>query len=314
MSIKLIYHTDTSINGGISPFDEAIHQISNNEELLIACPYIDISYVKPFLYKCNKWRIVSDVEAWLSAFQGKSREQIINFIVENKSQIHHFNNLHAKVILGNHLCLVGSANLTKMGITERVEMSILLDDNENFKEIQRWFENLWTESEEIDVTELENYVQEVTIIQSPSEKPSKSLTSKTPIIKAKIHNFDNKEDENTSEIPKPNNSDSLEKNYRDKDFNERFWNLIKEAEVLWSRRIDEYIKENGDQEFFATLGAGIYVFHLPFRHRVPKRKLILHAPPAAYGKALHCWDIAEEVVSFLQSKGVSCFYYPGTAD
>jgi|GEM_PF-2731561 hypothetical protein len=39
MSSKLIYHTNESINGGLSPFDEAIHQVSNSKELLIACPY-----------------------------------------------------------------------------------------------------------------------------------------------------------------------------------------------------------------------------------------------------------------------------------
>jgi hypothetical protein len=101
MSIKLIYHTNTSINGGVSPFDEAIHQVSSSEELLIACPYIDIGYVEPFLYKCKNWRIVSDIEAWLSAFQGKSRDKIAKFLIENKSKVHHYyKNLHAKVIIG----------------------------------------------------------------------------------------------------------------------------------------------------------------------------------------------------------------------
>lgn len=54
MSSKLIYHTKESINGGFSPFDEAIHEVSNSKELLIACPYIDVSYIKTFLHKPGK--------------------------------------------------------------------------------------------------------------------------------------------------------------------------------------------------------------------------------------------------------------------
>jgi hypothetical protein len=49
----------------------------------------------------------------------------------------------------------------------------------------------------------------------------------------------------------------------------------------------------------------------PPRHKIIKRKQILSAPP---GTALHYRHIAEEVVNFLHSKGVDCFYTPGIAD
>ncbi|MBX9255004.1 hypothetical protein H1Q63_13820 [Desmonostoc muscorum CCALA 125] len=315
MSIKLIYHTDTSINGGISPFDQAIHQVSNSEELLIACPYIDISYVEPFLHKCKKWHIVSDIEAWLSAFQGQSRENIIHFIVENKLNIHHYKNLHAKVIVGKHLGLVGSANFTKMGILERVEMSILIEEKENIKELMIWFDKLWNESAEIDIKELKDYAQELVRIQYLHKNPNKALTSKSPTIKAKMRNYDNTDNENSYEDHSQNDSLSIESRvYRNQDFDKNFWNIVKEAEELWSRKVDEFINNDDDSSFFHTLGAAIFVFHLPPRHRNPKIKQILKPPHTAYGKALHYSNIAREVVIFLKSKGIDCFYNPGRDD
>lgn len=186
MSSKLIYHTNESINGGFSPFDEAIHQMSNSKELLIACPYIDVSYIKPFLRNQLNWRIISDVEAWLNAFQDKAREDIINFIIGNKDKIHHYRNLHAKVILGDYLCLVGSANLTAMGITQRAEMSILLDESNHINEIREWFEHSWSSSGEINIPELKDYIKRNTTITPRIEKQDSYLNSDAPIIKSKM--------------------------------------------------------------------------------------------------------------------------------
>lgn len=317
MNIKFIYHTDTSISGGVSPFDEAIHQVSSSEELVIACPYIDIDYIEPFLNKCKNWRIVSDIEAWLSAFQGKSRERIINFIMENKFQIHHYKNLHAKVILGEHSCLVGSANFTRMGVTERVEMSILLDEKEHINEIRIWFEKLWVESGEIDLLELQKYAKVNNDIQLTDDSTNSCIKSIAPVIKAKTrHELETQKlSKDIAKERKQNPSIPSERRaYRDKDFDGKFWNIVEEAKVLWSRKVDEHIKKNGDQGFFATLGAGIYIFYLPPRHKIPKRKEILSPPPAAYGKALHYMSIANEVVKFIRSKGIDCFYDPGRDD
>ncbi|MBC6435915.1 hypothetical protein FM036_43055 [Nostoc sp. HG1] len=186
MNNKLIYHTEASINGGISPFDEAIREVSNSKELLIACPYIDLSYVKPFLHEQVNWRIISDVEAWLSLLQGKAREDIIKFFIKNTSKIHHYKNLHAKVFLGDHLCLIGSANLTRMGISQRAEMSILLDESNKINEIRQWFENSWSSSSEVNIANLKDYVQKTTIITPMPEDESIYLNSDAPIIKSKI--------------------------------------------------------------------------------------------------------------------------------
>ncbi|MDZ7969827.1 MAG: phospholipase D-like domain-containing protein [Nostoc sp. DedSLP03] len=186
MSSKLIYHTNESRNGGFSPFDKAIHQVSNSKELLIARPYIDLSYIKPFLRKQANWRIISDVEAWVSAFQSKAREEIIDFLIENTCKIHHYRNLHAKVFLGDHLCLLGSANLTIMGISHRAEMSILLNESNKINEIREWFENSWLSSSEVNIPNLKDYLQKTTIITPIPESHSIYLNSDAPIIKSKI--------------------------------------------------------------------------------------------------------------------------------
>ncbi|MCC5657922.1 phospholipase D-like domain-containing protein [Nostoc sp. XA010] len=129
---------------------------------------------------------MSDVEAWLGAFQGKVREDIFNFIIDNKYNIHHYRNLHAKVILGDNLCLVGSANLTAMGITQRLEMSILLDENNHINEIREWFEHSWSSSGEINIPELKDYIKKNTTITPRLEEQNSYLNSDAPIIKSKI--------------------------------------------------------------------------------------------------------------------------------
>ena len=224
MGTKLVYHTQASQSGGISPFDEAIHEVSNGEELLIACPYIDVGYIAPFLSKQKDWRIISDVEAWLSTFQGNSRDKIIRLITENKSRVHHYKNLHAKVILGNNLCLFGSANFTRMGVTERVEMSVLVEDVSYINEIHEWFDNLWLCSGEVDLKELENYAQNSIKETLQIGKDDVHLTSKSPIIRAKTSvEFADQASKVSSEVSQKNDLSRRERKvYRNSDFDQNF--------------------------------------------------------------------------------------------
>ena len=181
---KLIYHEKESTKGGISPFDKAIIEIVRNRAVYIVCPYIGVNYFDRITRLANSWRLVTDVEAWISSQDRVARQNIKNVILNNSSAIHHYKDIHAKVIVSDGKAFIGSSNFTKTGITERVEMGVFIEEKEQVVELQKWFCDLWTESESVNPQDLEQYV---TSIPTPEiNKPKTSLPSKAIPIKASL--------------------------------------------------------------------------------------------------------------------------------
>lgn len=187
MDIKLIYHDKESSMGGISPFDKTIAEIVKNKNVCIVCPYIGIDYFDRITQLANTWRLVTDVEAWVISHNPKARQNIKNFITKNHSNIHHYKDIHAKVIVTDNKAFIGSSNFTVKGITGRVEMSVLIEEKEQVGELQKWFYDLWTESVSVYPQELDRYVSSILSLPSPDlNKPETSLTSNAPAIKANL--------------------------------------------------------------------------------------------------------------------------------
>jgi len=92
---RLIYHSEEGYNRGESPFDRAIRETADSEEVWIVCPFIGPSYVKSILKGVDEWRIVTDVEAWIATFGEESQGSIQEFIEENQERIHDFPDVHA---------------------------------------------------------------------------------------------------------------------------------------------------------------------------------------------------------------------------
>ena len=126
---KLIFHDKESSTGGVSPFDKAITEIVKNRDVSIVCPYIGIDYFDRITQLANSWRLVTDVEAWMSSHNTKTRQNIKNFILNNLSTIHHSKDIHAKVIVSDDKAFIGSSNFTNKGIRERVEMAVFIEFN-----------------------------------------------------------------------------------------------------------------------------------------------------------------------------------------
>lgn len=140
---NLIFH-DPNNKGGISPFDTALLQVSTKAKpLYLASPYIGLSSLCRILETADDWKLLSDVEAWLSSGNQKHRARCWKFIVNNLGRIRHVPGLHAKVAIGNNLLFFGSANFTEKGILSRDEFSMLTDDIENIKQSLYWFNALW---------------------------------------------------------------------------------------------------------------------------------------------------------------------------
>lgn len=174
--MKLIYH---SMNGDneISAFDEAIVNIVKNNAVRIVCPYLGLGYLQKINELSASWQLITDAEEWISSYPSHSkRKEIVEFIKNNRQNIRHIKQLHAKVILTQYKALIGSANFTQKGIFERVEMSVLIDEKKPREELQSWFNALWAKSDIIDSNELNHYIQGISE-EAYQKKPPLSLTS-----------------------------------------------------------------------------------------------------------------------------------------
>jgi len=155
---SLLYHRAGS-TGELSPFDEAILRVAADGPVAIVSPYIGVAYLERIITLSHEWRLVSDVEAWLSSLSVRARLTAWGFIRDHIEHIHHFGSIHAKVVVGKRLAVMGSANLTNLGITGRAEMGILLAEPTLVGELGDWFEAIWRESSCPVVNEASAFVQ-----------------------------------------------------------------------------------------------------------------------------------------------------------
>lgn len=186
MSVKLIYHTQESIQGGISPFDKEIRALTLNNGILISCPYLGTEYLIDLLAGKKDWKIISDIVEWIKINSGAKRKQTIDFIIQNVSRIRNYPNLHSKVIISDNKAMIGSANFTQKGICERIEMSVLFEDEIQVKQLHSWFLNLWNESDEPDIDEVRSLVNEILPTKNEFSNNERLLTSNAPKVQAKL--------------------------------------------------------------------------------------------------------------------------------
>jgi hypothetical protein len=159
MPVRLVYTGSETKSGTVSPFDKEIQRISGGNDLSIACPYISVRYLTHLVGKAKGWRLVTDCGEWLGALSPKARSAAYAFITKNRRRIHHYPRLHAKVILTDRSALIGSANLTEEGLTRRVEMAALMEDEPDLGEARKWFDGLWKQSGEVEGNELKGLIR-----------------------------------------------------------------------------------------------------------------------------------------------------------
>lgn len=184
MSIHLVYQVPSS-QSGISPFDTAIVDMVSGHDICIACPYLDLDYLHRILKLSCSWRLLTDVEEWLAANHRTDREQIGQFIRNHREHVRHCRGLHAKVVIAEEKALVGSANLTYSGLTEREEVSVLLQDERLVRELHEWFEALWVQASPVVPRELALYIDHIPDLPAPSASIS-HLTCSVPSVHATL--------------------------------------------------------------------------------------------------------------------------------
>jgi hypothetical protein len=142
MSTSLVYHTDETMSGGVSPFDAAVMDMVVGKELLIACPYLGLDYLNRMTRPAAGWRLLTDVGEWLASHAPEPRRRVVEFVLDNAARVRHCAGLHAKVLVAGAKALAGSANFTDKGIRRRVEVSVLFDGGGPVDELRGWYESL----------------------------------------------------------------------------------------------------------------------------------------------------------------------------
>jgi phosphatidylserine/phosphatidylglycerophosphate/cardiolipin synthase-like enzyme len=143
MPFKLIYHVPGAASRQVSPFDKAIMGMSGAKDIRLASPYLSLNCVRRVIEKCDSWLILTDVEEWISSQRANARLEIKGFIASHCERVHHYPGLHAKVLVAGDRALLGSANFTEKGITQRIEMCALFEKTSEVAEIRDWFDRLW---------------------------------------------------------------------------------------------------------------------------------------------------------------------------
>ncbi|HMF10932.1 MAG TPA: phospholipase D-like domain-containing protein [Gemmataceae bacterium] len=166
MTIRLLYHHPDS-PGAVSPFDEAIISIATGQHVRLACPYISPQYLRRALSVSASWRLLTDVEEWLSSSYQQQRKEVHRFLVRNHSTIRHLPRLHAKVAIASRAAMLGSANFTDFGIRWRTEVSVLLEDEPQVEELVSWFEAHWVKAYELPIDEIAEFIKSL-----PKRRPA----------------------------------------------------------------------------------------------------------------------------------------------
>jgi PLD-like domain len=155
----LVYHNLSEKTNQTSPFDEAVLEVARCGAVDIVSPYIGVDYLFRVIQVSQGWRLITDIEAWLSSLSIRARPKAWLFIRKNLNSIHHCPAIHAKAVIGETRAMFGSANLTNAGILGRTELGILIDDAKMLAELNRWFATLWAQTNSPAVDEASAFIQ-----------------------------------------------------------------------------------------------------------------------------------------------------------
>ena len=142
---RLLYHAPDNPNQD-SPFDRAIVQVVQGQNVSIVSPYIGLQYLHRLIGLSASWRLISDVLEWLSATPVRERSAVYEFLKTHDGLVHHYPAIHAKAVVSRVGAYAGSANLTDAGVLRRTEFGVLLTDPEQVSEVQHWFDAIWSQT------------------------------------------------------------------------------------------------------------------------------------------------------------------------
>ena len=154
--MELLYHHS---NCDESPFGGAVADICEQGKAWVASPYIDLWILRAIAKSSEDFRVLTDLRAWSSMY-GKYTvtNEIHGILRELTGCIRDLSGLHAKLVLGRSQAYLGSANLTRSGLTNNQELGVIIRDQRQLEELQKWFERAWQDASESSTADIEGFL------------------------------------------------------------------------------------------------------------------------------------------------------------
>lgn len=157
-------------------FADAIGRVVEPADAVaLVSPYLAHSILTAVI-GAREFRLVTDVEACL---EGGADPALARFLAQHHEAIRDARGVHAKVVIGTDLALLGSANLTTQGLGSRFEMGCLVHDENAIAELRQWFEALWTHAAPLDVAKIDATTSTIRATPSASGDGPTPLAART---------------------------------------------------------------------------------------------------------------------------------------
>lgn len=137
-------------DGSDEVFASALEDVvAQSKGVAIVSPYLSFDVLRP-LVEGRAFRLITDQDA---CFEVGYDPAFADFLDGNHEDVRTLRGLHAKVVLGDHAGLFGSANLTTTGLCRRFEMASIVRGR-RLAELKAWFEALWNHGDRLDLSTL----------------------------------------------------------------------------------------------------------------------------------------------------------------
>lgn len=160
-------------DGSDDVFASALEDVvATSKVVAIASPYLSFDVLRP-LVEGREFRLITDQDA---CFEAGCDPAFADFLGGNSKHVRTLRGLHAKVVLGAHAGLFGSANLTTTGLCRRFEMASIVRGR-RLAELKEWFEAIWNHAAHLDLSTLAQRAPEPAVSAAVSRRAATGLTT-----------------------------------------------------------------------------------------------------------------------------------------
>lgn len=176
MNVELLYPSLDNGESAGSPFEKCIAGIVRDAAVEMACPYLGLEILQQITASAESWRLVTDIQEWIRAQPASKHAEILHFVQQNREQIRDCRDIHAKTVVTGDHALVGSANFTKTGFEDNLEVGVLFHQTQHVTELQAWFQELWDQTDLVNEKRAIEYVDRLKSNDEGGETPSMPAT------------------------------------------------------------------------------------------------------------------------------------------
>ncbi|WP_434480129.1 phospholipase D-like domain-containing protein [Gemmatimonas sp.] len=144
---------------------DALAQVCDGGHVHLVAPYISPARLEAVITQSDRVSVITDLTECFRALSAPDRNALVKLIADREGAFRHLPNVHAKVVFSRSRMLVGSANLTNMGLETRDELGVLFHEATQLAEARVWFKALWDRGAPVDADSLRAWVASLPVYQ-----------------------------------------------------------------------------------------------------------------------------------------------------